>query len=382
MQLAIVCNSLPPYRVHFHRRIASECSDIQLHTLVTHDDSRWPNRMIPEIGTVMFGHNEVLNGNRLRQARNDLRIGGRIINYLQQHNINAVIVNGYNDPGRLRVIRWCHAKHIPVFLWSDSNIHGDRATGLKRFIKKQLVTRVVRACTGILVCGRYGRQYYEQYGATPDHITYIPYEPDYSVIQSITQEEIDQAIARYGLSDQGPRVLFCGRFVDAKRPDLVIEAFNAAAAADHPNATLIMAGQGPLEQSLRERVAPELRCRVYWTGFIEDEREMAALFRACDIMVLPSQYEPWALVVNEAAAAGLAIIASQVVGAAAELVNPGENGSLIPANNLAELTDSLKRLLAEPTTLQAYRNASAAVLNNWRINADPVAGVKAILKSP
>ena len=54
------------------------------------------------------------------------------------------------------------------------------------------------------------------------------------------------------------------------------------------------------------------------------------MYRSCDVLVIPSDYEPWALVVNEAAAAGLAIVASNVVGAAAELVARWRQWLLLP----------------------------------------------------
>ena len=104
MQLAIICNSLPPYRVHYHRRIACELPDVTLHTLVTHDDSRWPNRMITEINTVMFGEQDALSGSSIHEIRRNYDIGGKIIAYLKEHQIDTVIINGYNDVGRLRLI--------------------------------------------------------------------------------------------------------------------------------------------------------------------------------------------------------------------------------------------------------------------------------------
>ena len=45
-------------------------------------------------------------------------------------------------------------------------------------------------------------------------------------------------------------------------------------------------------------VAAELRDRVIWTGFLDDQAEVSALYRTSDLLVLPSRYEPWALVVR------------------------------------------------------------------------------------
>ena len=58
-----------------------------------------------------------------------------------------------------------------------------------------------------------------------------------------------------------------------------------------------------------------LRSRVVWTGFL-DHGEPAFVYHSADVLVLPSDREPWALVIQEAMAAGLTVVASDVVGAA------------------------------------------------------------------
>ena len=95
--------------------------------------------------------------------------------------------------------------------------------------------------------------------------------------------------------------------------------------------------------------------------------------------VLPSNYEPWGLVINEAAAAGLAIVASDVVGAAAELVQDGVNGRLFPIRDHEALTTALLDVTA-PDRIDAMRASSAAVLADWRTRGDPVSGLRRALK--
>jgi glycosyltransferase involved in cell wall biosynthesis len=97
-------------------------------------------------------------------------------------------------------------------------------------------------------------------------------------------------------------------------------------------------------------------------------------------MVLPSDFEPWALVVNEAAAAGLAIIATDKVGAAAELVRDGVNGFIFPASDLAKLTDRLLEV-TDDSRIEELKAGSAGVLNEWRRVADPVNGLRQALAS-
>src|SRR5690606_26573335 len=138
-----------------------------------------------------------------------------------------------------------------------------------------------------------------------------------------------KAQAQYQLRPDRRYFLYSGRLAPVKRVDTLLDAF-IQIAAERPDWDLLIVGGGPLEASLKARVPEQLRDRVAWTGFIGDPDELAAVYACADVFILPSSYEPWAVVVCEAAAAGLPILASEVVGAAGELCRNGVNGWLFP----------------------------------------------------
>ena len=131
--------------------------------------------------------------------------------------------------------------------------------------------------------------------------------------------------------------------------------------------------------TLKERLSAELKNRIIFTGFLEEQWMISAIYRASDVLCIPSVYEPWAVVVNEAAAAGMAIVASEVVGAAAELVRDGVNGRVVPVRDLKALTKALLDVTA-PDRIDAMRASSAMVLADWRRRADPINGLRMALK--
>lgn len=380
--VAIVGNVQTPYRLQVHRRFAREIPEIRLASLFTHDvpDSPWKIPEDPEIGTVMFGRGEdVTRRASPSQAHRGWAKGGRICRWLREHDARFVVAGGYDDPAQIRVIRWCRARGIPCFLWSDSNIRGDTAAGAKRFVKNRVLRWVVRSVTGFLVFGSRGREYFRRYGARDADIFTVPFEPDYDLIENLPAEYIDATARRLGLTPGRRRVVFTGRLAQQKRVDLVIDAF-ARIAAERPDWELVIVGTGPLRESLEARVPPDLRPRVVWTGFLGDQREVSAVYRSGDVLVLPSDYEPWALVVNEAAAAGLALVTTDVVGASAELIEDGVNGRLFPIGDLDALTAAL-RDVTDPANLERMKAASATVLARWRSRGDPVAGLRAALEA-
>jgi glycosyltransferase involved in cell wall biosynthesis len=224
----------------------------------------------------------------------------------------------------------------------------------------------------VMPFGSLGAAYFRRYGARPNRIFMMPFEPDYDRIAAIGEPEIAAVRSQFGLDQQRKRLLFCGRLANVKRVDLAIDAFKAIA-SERPDWDLVITGDGPLRESLRGTVPPELNNRVIWTGNITYTCVVYAIFKACDVLVLPSDHEPWALVVNEAAAAGLAIVCSNVVGAAAELVRDGVNGRLFPRGDLQSLIAAVRDVTVEET-LRQMRAASTSVLAHWRERGDPVAG--------
>lgn len=378
--VAIVSNSLTPYRLHLHDRIVREMPEIRLASLFTHSESNaaWAQRLPERINPVSFGPGEPSSTQgRLRFVGREWRKGGRMIRWLRDHGASTVVVLGYNDAGRIRLIRWCRRKRLPCFLFGDSNILGDTATGLRRLVKNSVVSRVVRWCTGVLYCGALGLRYFVRYGADPNRSFPFPYEPDYSKIQSLSESRIQAAAVEFGFARDRKRIVYCGRLASEKRVDLLLSAF-AKVANLRPDWDLVIVGSGPLEESLRQSVPPDLARRVRWLGFFDDQEAVSAIYRNCDLLVLPSDFEPWAVVVNEALAAGLAVIASDRVGAAADLVQPGVNGLIFQHGDADALRNCLQAM-TDPDVVDSMKSASAEVLTDWRRRADPIEGLRRAL---
>lgn len=378
-RVVLVGTGLTPYRVHFLRRLLREIPEVAFHTLNTNHPSAEPWRL-PIPFDLDFEHldTRARPGRGLSEAAAQWRMGGRVIARLKALEPAAVVVNGYHRTGHLRVISWCHARGIPLMFASDSNIHADQATGLARALKRTIVRSVVRRCDPILVCGSLGTKYFERYGARAGQCVNVPYEPDYEHLRAIDPARVEQVRARLRLDPSRKRLVFCARLAEQKRPDLVVDAF-AEVAGDFPNWDLVMAGDGPLREWLLYRVNTDLLRRVQFTGFIQDPLDVAALYRSCDVLALSSDWEPWGVVVNEAVAAGLAVVSTSVVGASAELVRDGVNGRLVPPGNLRLFAQGLREVMS-PGVADAMKARAPEVLAAWRREADPVEGMREALR--
>jgi glycosyltransferase involved in cell wall biosynthesis len=380
--IAIISNSQTPYRLHLHRRIAREIPQVRLWSVYTHEisNSNWPFETPPEIGPVSFGKGESSDGHgKLKNSLKEWRRGGRIIQWIKDHDVRFVVMMGYNDAGRMRIIRCCRKRGVPCFVFGDSNIHGDTSAGIKALVKKIVVGYVMRQSSGALVCGTLGKAYFARYGTPADRMFFFPYEPDYDLVENMRAQEVDAVRGKFGLGADRRRIVYSGRLIEIKRVDLLIRAF-VEIAKQRPEWDLVIVGDGPLREKLSGMVPAELADRVRWLGFQDDQAIVSAIYRASDVLVLPSDYEPWALVINEAAAAGMAIVSSNIVGAAAELVRDGVNGRLFPPGDLAQLTTCLLDV-TDPSRTELMKQKSAEVLKDWRQRGDPVEGLRAAMRS-
>lgn len=369
-----------PYWVHLHHRLAAELPEIDLRVAYAHDlpNQSWNLDLSTDVNAVSFGTGKPWDHRSLiRVTREEWAKAGRIIRWIRAQRAHAVVMSGYNDAGRVRILLWCRRNGIPLLLHGDSNIHGDRATGLRKLLKRLIVGRVVRSCAAVLPFGTAGRRYFARYGARADRTFFMPGEPDYALIERVTEGDIAAAMASCSLAPGRRRLVFSGRLIPLKRVADLIDAF-AMVAPDHPDWDLVIVGDGPLRDELAARVPSPLRHRVHWCGFVQEPARLAAIYRACDLLVLPSDQDAWALVVNEALAAGLAVIVSNVVGAADDLVREGMNGGLFTPGDVPGLAACLRSAM-EPPTLARYKSAAAEVLRDWRRRGNPVEGLRSAL---
>ncbi len=378
--LAIIANVLTPYRINLHRLIAVGIPELKLQTLVTHgpDDFAWDLQPPESIHVRFFGSKDDSPTARMfRRPISEWRKGRRLIEYLRQNDIRAVIMSGYRYISYLHTIRYCGLNRLPLFVNNDSNIRGDRRlSATKRRVKKQLYSWWLRRSSGVMSMGDYGDQFFTYYGADPSRIYRVPCWPDYDAFAHVNTQRLHQFRQKFGLLPDRKFILFSGRLVALKRVDLLIDAF-AAIAAQRPDWDLLIVGDGVLRDELQCRVPVSLRQRVAWTGFL-DGPEIALAYHAAEVLVVPSDRDAWGLVVLEAMAAGLTVVASDVVGASHELVTDGVSGRIFATGDCESLGQALQDVTHQDH-IASYKQQATAALHQYRQRVDPVAEIRRAL---
>ncbi len=380
--LAIIANSVTPYRVNLHRLVAAGIPELKLHSLITHGDAEfsWNVDNAAEINLTQLGRpgDSPLAGT-FHAPLHEWKKGGRIIEYLRRNNVRAVIINGHRYISYLRVLQFCHHHGIPIFVRNDANIRSERKLNpAEQFLKRRLYAWWIHRAAGVFSMGRLGDQFFLKYGVDPQRLYRVPYWPDYDAFTRVDLNRLQQFRRQYGLSQQRRYLLYSGRLVPVKRVDLLIDAF-ARFAAQRPQWDLLIVGDGVLSDELRRRVPEPLRERVLWTGFLERE-ELVLAYHASDVLVLPSDREPWAVVVQEAMAAGQVVIASDVVGAGYELIEDRISGRVFSTGEVDSLLESLLDV-TEAGRREQFKEQSRVKLHDYLEQVKPVAEIRRALTS-
>lgn len=156
---------------------------------------------------------------------------------------------------------------------------------------------------------------------------------------------------------EAPVFLCIGRLSGEKGHLVLLEAF-ARVWARHPEARLVLAGDGDLRGAIEARIdALDLRAVVRITGWINSDQVQQEL-QGCHVLVQPSFIEGLPVVIMEAMAQRRAVISTFVAGIP-ELVIPGENGWLVPAGTIEELAQAMEDSISMPKDrMRAMRNAA------------------------
>ena len=162
-----------------------------------------------------------------------------------------------------------------------------------------------------------------------------------------------------GIAEGEVVVVSVARLVEEKAHDTLLRA----AASAGPPVALVLVGDGP-ERARLEALARELRARVVFTGAIEWKR-IIEMYVASDIFALVSRHEPWGVVVNEAASCGLPLVLSDHVGAAHDLLRSGENGVLVPPDDVAATATALTELAADDAERRSFGRRSREIVAGW-----------------
>jgi glycosyltransferase involved in cell wall biosynthesis len=246
----------------------------------------------------------------------------------------------------------------------------------KTAVKKILWPPLFRLADQVLVPSSGSRDLMVSLGIPAGRVTLTPYsvDNDWWMAQS---RQVDRAAVRasWGVSPNDAVILFSAKLQPWKRPLDLLRAF---AKANLPNAFLFYAGTGPLLPQLESEAASlGVASRVRFLGFV-NQSQLPAVYTSADLLILPSEFEPFGVVVNEAMCCGCAAAASDRCGAARDLVAPVSPELVFRCGDIDALAELMKKVINDRARLEERGRASLSYIRTWSPERNIAATVDAI----
>lgn len=278
----------------------------------------WPNQPDAPFDMTQF---EDLGTIRNRSDHADAEIEQAVRDFAP----DAILTSGWADKGYLGICRRMRRDGVPVIAGCDT-----QWTGSPRQVLAGLTAgmHVHKAIDVLWVSGERQATLARALGYSGDRIWDGYYACDWSKFA-----EPEKGPVTAGTGTAAPYFLYVGRYVEVKGLDSLAQAYARYREMVDAPWRLVCAGAGSLGPMLRAAGAEDL-------GFVQP-RDLPGIMRAAGAFVLPSRFEPWGVVVQEAAASGVPLVLSDQVGAGVHLMRSNWNGYTFPAGSADRLADAL-----------------------------------------
>jgi glycosyltransferase involved in cell wall biosynthesis len=359
MRIAFLVERPTQFEAPFFRYAAGEARDPghELRVLFT---AAAPAEAVfdPELGRAVSWGIDLLGGfpHAVAPARGRFRWLAR---ELRRERCDLLIANGYTRREYLWGAVVARQAGIATALRLDSVLwDGAAATAAKRVLFSAFLLPLFDLFLGV---GTLTLDYLAACGVPVERRGLFPYAVDVAHFRArseLSPAKRAEARARLGLGPAEKAVLAVAKLNPREAPWDLLRALPRLP----PEVRLLIAGDGPGRLET-ERMAAELGPgRVRFLGYVAYS-DLPALYGAADLFVHPAREERWGVSVAEALACRLPVVASSRVGAAHDLLVPGENGWQYPAGDAADLAHRIGQALA--LDRESVTAANREVLGRW-----------------
>ncbi|GGH37211.1 hypothetical protein GCM10007423_30070 [Dyadobacter endophyticus] len=344
-----------------HQRLRKEGNDFFVLQLAFSELSRLGLKTDLSIHTYPY---EVLFPDKAIEHIGHVEKTQKLLAALRHHRPGIVYLNGYYDPSYWFVLAYCKIKKIRVVLDFESSEISRRRVWWKEEMKKAFLSQ----CNALVCLGQKAAEYALKLDVKRERILStknVGVDND-ALLEIYTRELLlrEHRKAETGL----PRYnfLYAGRFVERKNLDMFIRAFHEAKSfsARGTEWGLILSGEGNQKPRLQELI-DSLGCEsVHWMEPCE-WYEVPIRYTLADIAVLPSTFEPFGFLTNEAMVYSMPVLVSERCGSAADLVIDGLNGFRFDPSNQPDFTSKLLWFMDHPEKFRQMGSNGKVIIDQW-----------------
>ncbi len=330
MKVLFTTNFPSMYRVDFFNELGKHCD-----LTVAYERRHAAHRNKKWLGT--DAENFCAVNLDMRRFRRSQSIGFGIVNIIRQQPFDFIVFSGYSSPSVIFAVLYCQLKKIPYYFEYDGGFD-EHDNPVIAHLKKRLL---LPAAGHFITCKEL-EQYLKGIGVSDERLIRYPFSSvreAQMALQPPTDAEREHLRAQLGIAEEKV-VLTVGQFIHRKGLDVLLKA---AASLDSSTGIYFIGGK-PTEDYLVLIDEGQLQ-HIHFIEFISHD-ELNDWYRACDVFVLPTRYDIWGLVINEAMANGIPIISTSRCVAATELISDGVNGYIVKPDEPELLAERIQSVLS------------------------------------
>lgn len=262
---------------------------------------------------------------------------------LKKEKPSAILFYGYFLPENWILLTIARNLKIPCLFIGET--FGRKSSSVRQRIKDRLLPPFFKKCAKIISIGKHSTEFYQEYNVPLEKITEAKYAIDLSFFKK-TGISKETAKKKVGLEPERFTILFIGRLFFRKRPLDTVTLHKTLSEKFKNQIQTVVVGNGEMEATLQTE--SQGQDSFHYLGF-KNQKEILAYYEAADVLFVPSEYETWGLVVNEAMAMGTPALVTENCGVANDLVLDGETGWVFPSGDLEVAFKKMEMAISDKT---------------------------------
>ena len=347
-KIIVITSNIAPYRL-------SWCEELSKHYDVTivytkdHDferDDRWLQNKSDKCNLIKLNND--------KNIYDPLCLD--VIDIIKNNKDSLIIFDGYGPKTNLLGLLYCKLINRKSVVNVDGYPNQRNKSVLKDNIKKCIISKI---CTYFFCSGELTKKHLLSYGAKEDKIVVHNFSSihNYEIIEKpLSKKDKENYRKQLGIESKSKIVLGVGRFLPLKRFEDLISAVKKC----NSDCDLYIVGGKPLDIYLE---LVDGSNNIHFVDFVMPE-DMSAYYKMADLFVLPSETDVWGLVLNEAMANGLPVIASDSVVGADSLIK--DNGMIFKTYDVDELANCIDHCL-DTNNNKTMANNSLKIIKEFTI---------------
>lgn len=282
---------------------------------------------------------------------------------LKKNRYHIVHMAGWIEPIFIFLLFLSKLLGIPVSIESDTPMpHATKYW--KRMVKRLFYPRLFKWINLFLAGGKRQIKYLEYFGISLKRIISMQMTVDVATIQkdvkTFSLKDKTEFRQKLHIPEEDIVFLYVGRLEQYKG---IVDLITAFEAISSNNLSLLFVGDGSLREVIEQK--RDQNKKIIFTGRLSN-LELIQAYYSSDVVVLPSHFEPWGLVINEAMATGKPVIVSERVGCVDDLVTP-ETGIIVQAEKPENLQQAILSLASSAELRASMGKNAEQVIANWTL---------------